>query len=311
MPNLSLSERPGGRKRRSGFRGENTMIPTLVMLSFMLMVSGVAATYYDYENQDKWGGSCNTGEKQSPLNFRTVFPSSFPPLIFKNYGLINITLEIDDHHLKANLVPLSPNRPHLLGGGLNGKYVLDSFHFHWGKNDEEGSEHRLADFSFAGEMHFVHYKEDQVQGRDPDDVAVLAVWLEAPVGNSDYGESDDDDAASDNFWLHNLVPNGPFLSHISRQTVLRYLLPENARSFFRYEGSLTTPPCSETVVWTVFRDPVVVPRRLLYFLRSLQSDHGRLISRNFRNVQYQGNRKVYFSDIPDWHSEEFNKVLWK
>ncbi|XP_063844715.1 putative carbonic anhydrase 5 [Scylla paramamosain] len=329
MANLSLSERPGGRKRRSGFRAENTMIPTLVMLSFILVVSGVAATHYDYENQDKWGGSCNTGEKQSPLNFRTVFPSSFPPLIFKNYGLINITLEIDDHHLKANLVPLSPNRPHLLGGGLNGKYVLDSFHFHWGKNNEEGSEHRLLNCNFAGEMHFVHYNQkyrDVTEAsNNTDGLAVLAVWLEAAVDDTeDDGESllddnndassDNDHAASTNFWLHMLVPNRPFVNHIPRQTFLRHLFPQNTRSFYKYKGSLTTPLCSETVVWTVFRDPVVAPRRLLYFLRSLRSPpgHGRLISRNFRDIQHQGNRRVYFSDISDRHFAQCsNEVLRK
>ncbi|MPC38035.1 Carbonic anhydrase 4 [Portunus trituberculatus] len=131
----------------------------LVTLSFLLVVSGVAATDYDYDNQHKWDGSCNTGSNQSPLNFKTVYTSSFPPFIFDNYGLINITLEVNGHSLKANLVPLSSNLPHLLGGGLSDEYVLDSFHFHWGRNNGEGSEHRLLDCSFAGEMHFVHYKK--------------------------------------------------------------------------------------------------------------------------------------------------------
>ncbi|MPC38030.1 putative carbonic anhydrase 5 [Portunus trituberculatus] len=112
-----------------------------------------------------------------------------------------------------------------------------------------------------------------------------------------------------NFWLDFLVPYGPFVNHFPRQTILRYLLPQNTDSFYRYEGSLTTPPCSETVVWTVFRDPVVAPRRLWHLLRTLRSPpgHGRPIGKNFRNIQAQGARKVYFSYDPESHLIQCNK----
>lgn len=286
----------------------------LVTLSFLLVVSGEAATDYDYDNQHKWGGSCNTGSNQSPLDFQTVYTSSFPPFIFDNYGLINITLEVNGHSLKANLVPLSPNLPHLLGGGLSDEYVLDSFHFHWGRNNGEGSEHRLLSCSFAGEMHFVHYKKKYGNVGEakehPDGVAVLAVWLVAAVDDYEskqqlYGYDHDEPT---NFWLDFLVPYGPFVNHSPRQTILRNLLPQNTDSFYRYEGSLTTPPCSETVVWTVFRDPVVAPRRLWRLLRTLRSPpgHGIPIGRNFRNIQAQGARKVYFSYDPASHLIQCN-----
>lgn len=40
--------------------------------------------------------------------------------------------------------------------------------------------------------------------------------------------------------------------------ILRDLLPASLGSYYRYTGSLTTPPCSEIVEWIVFRKPVPI-----------------------------------------------------
>ena len=51
---------------------------------------------------------------------------------------------------------------------------------------------------------------------------------------------------------------------------LRELLPKEKQIFFRYPGSLTTPPCSEAVVWTVFADSLPITQDQLDEFRALE-----------------------------------------
>ena len=46
-----------------------------------------------------------------------------------------------------------------------------------------------------------------------------------------------------------------------RPVTLLSLLPINLNNYFRYHGSMTTPPCSETVIWTVFHELVDISTR--------------------------------------------------
>ena len=73
---------------------------------------------------------------------------------------------------------------------------------------------------------------------------------------------------------------------------LVYLEDERrVNSFYRYEGSLTTPPCSETVIWTVMQHPIYISNTH-YDTIVAQKSGERIPVRNFRNLMSLNGRKV-------------------
>jgi carbonic anhydrase len=75
------------------------------------------------------------------------------------------------------------------------------------------------------------------------------------------------------------------------------MFPNNRRHFVRYSGSLTTPGCQESVIWTVFRDPISISQSQLNAFRALSHNgrkdgHDTPMEDNFRPVQPIGERTV-------------------
>jgi carbonic anhydrase len=111
-------------------------------------------------------------------------------------------------------------------------YVLKQFHFH------HPSEHLVHGKRFAMEAHFVHASADGL--------AVVAVLMLAGKPNSVFNK------------IVSTMPSeeGPAVpAHPAIDP--RRLLPDH-QGYYHYEGSLTTPPCSQTVDWIVLARPIEV-----------------------------------------------------
>nr|KAF6314251.1 carbonic anhydrase 9 [Myotis myotis] len=71
------------------------------------------------------------------------------------------------------------------------------------------------------------------------------------------------------------------------------LLPSDLSRYFRYEGSLTTPPCAQGVIWTVFNQTVRLSAKQLHTLSdSLWGPEGSRLQLNFRATQPLNGRTI-------------------
>ncbi|EHB15643.1 Receptor-type tyrosine-protein phosphatase gamma [Heterocephalus glaber] len=98
--------------------------------------------------------------------------------------------------------------------------------------------------------------------------------------------------------------------------VLRDLLPASLGSYYRYTGSLTTPPCSEIVEWIVFQKPVPISYHQLEAFYSIftteQQDHVKSVEylrNNFRPQQALNDRVVSKSAVRDAWSHDMADFL--
>ena len=150
-----------------------------------------------------------------------------------------------------------------------GAYSFAQFHFHWGTSSQEGSEHTINGKPFSAELHFVHCKTNGPKDAR-DYLSVLGVLCEA-----------ENVSISNTVWEKLVIPHKFDQSHPTTNIVFSQLLPSN-REYYHYEGSLTTPPCSEVVMWYVFKQPIKIPEDFLTQLRCIEDENNQPITHNYR-----------------------------
>ncbi len=164
-------------------------------------------------------------------------------------------------------------------------------------------------------LNFCRYEDLKTAASQPDGLAVLGVFFQVSTKDNPYIDR------LINGVLHVKMPG----KEVALKKVIRLkdLLPGQAKHFFRYRGSLTTPPCSESVTWyeymtpqkcalttfpyrTVFVQPVEVSASQLWQLRSLFDLDDKKLADNFRPVQPINRRKVFIN------KKNYNRwTVWK
>ena len=218
------------------------------------------------------------GQNQSPINIvtsQTAKGSQLKPLAFSDSWdqPFSGTVENTGYYLKFT-TESAAKKPTLQT--YNGEYVLDHFHYHWGRQDGEGAEHFVDGKQYDIEFHFVHKKVGLTDPTAQDAFSVLGVLGRADPQKKLVG-----------VW-EQLSPLNvlPFGSKQNIDNVIHSSLLPRVKDYFHYEGSLTTPTYAEVVHWFVLREPIPVPSAYLEALRQMQAnEEGEMIGNNYRELQ--------------------------
>ena len=207
----------------------------------------------NWSKLDPQNKACAIGERQSPIDIKDGIKVDLEPIKF-NYQPSTFRIVDNGHTVQVQVGEGSIS--------LTGKsYELVQFHFH------RPSEEKINGQRFNMVVHLVHKADDG-------QLAVVAVLLER--GN--------ENPFIQTLWNYMPLEKNMPVSPPNAIVDLNTLLP-TSRNYYTYMGSLTTPPCSEGVLWLVMKQPVQVsPEQINIFsrlyrnnARPIQPSSGRLI----------------------------------
>lgn len=213
------------------------ILSSLAALSAAPALADGPAPHWSYEGHGgpaEWGhlspdfAACEVGRAQSPIDIAGAIPAKLGPVAV-TYKALGVSVINNGHTIQANAQ--SGNYIELEGK----RFDLLQFHFH------HPSEHTIDGKAAPMEVHLVH------KNAQTGELAVLGVMMMPGAAN----------AAVSAVW--NVMPSTEGEAKPAQPVVLdtTALLPAS-RDYYRYEGSLTTPPCAEVVHWVELKQPITV-----------------------------------------------------
>jgi len=196
------------------------------------LLAGTHWGYTGHEGPDNWGDlspkyeMCKVGKSQSPINISkdvTVTTDGLKPIKF-HYVTSASEIINNGHTVQVNVKDGS----YII---IDGKtFDLKQFHFH------TPSENQINSKNFPLEAHFVHAAKDG-------SLAVISLMYEQGVENKVIKK----------LWSRMPHEAGKSNSCKIEAAMFTTMIPKN-HEYYRFNGSLTTPPCSEGVRWMVLKN---------------------------------------------------------
>jgi len=212
---------------------KRTIVLSLILAGFCMTSIALAKEkvhwgYSGHEGPEYWGrldekySSCSDGRNQSPIDLSGMIESELSPFA-AGYQRGGHEILNNGHTIQVNYEPGST----VTADGHT--FELKQFHFH------TPSENTIEGHSFPMEAHFVHADEEG-------NLAVIAVMFKAGKTNTELEKA----------WAH--MPETVGGKFALPETLDANNLVPQEHGYYRFNGSLTTPPCTEGVRWLVMKN---------------------------------------------------------
>lgn len=224
-------------------------------------VGGAHFSYAGESGPPAWGElapgweACEKGKQQSPIDMPDSATANEYPALEVNYASSALNILNNGHTIQVNY---DAGSKITLAGT---EYALRQFHFH------APSEHKVAGRSWPLELHLVH---ENAQGG----LAVVGIFIKEGAENAALAKVFD-----------NLPSTEGAAKTIAGATVQAEDFWPSDHAMWRYDGSLTTPPCSEGVKWHVLQTPIEASSAQI-------ANFTRLVHDNARPIQELGGRAI-------------------
>lgn len=235
------------------------LIPMLTILGTEVLMSKAKPksdekheVHWSYEGEngpENWADldpsfqAAKTGKRQSPIDVTDSIVSELGDITI-NYEDTSFSILNNGHTIQVNC---DEGNSIIVNEEV---YKLLQFHFH------TPSEHTKQGESFPMEVHFVHKRED---GR----LAVIGIFMQS-------GEKNDNiQKIWDNMPVEKCEPQS-----VDSTMNPKDLLPEG-NTYYQYNGSLTTPPCTEGVLWLLLDEPIEISEDQIAAFQSIFKNNAR------------------------------------
>lgn len=246
---------------------------TALIASLALLGASTTAMAHDhdhdhgwsYEHPERWGDLevnklCSVGEEQSPIDVSRVKryqeTDERAVKVIESYKAQNFSVKNNGHSIVFDVTDKKQSSVYVNGE----RFELLQFHYHI------PSEHTVMSTHYPLELHFVHQNPESKQ------LAVVGVLVNVGKYNASFNQlvkslpTKDKDGELLGFNVGTLMPSDG--------------------TTFAYNGSLTTPPCSEQVQWLLKETPIdVEPSQIDAFAKFYDSNNRPTRPQSGRDVQ--------------------------